>query len=604
MLKPTPIRASLAVMVVAALAMVTAALVQAQEQLEFRVEGSDNELMDALRQSSLLLQTAAKKDHTAQELFGAARADYARILAALYAEGRYAGDVRILVDGREAASIAPLDAPDEIAEVAVIVDPGPVFTFSRTDVSPLPRRAELPPGFSPGQRADSGLISAAASVGIDAWRAEGRAKAAVMDQSITANHPSRKLAVDIRIAPGPRLRFGTLAVEGAERMRVQRIRKIAGLPTGEVYSPDELRRAADRLRRSGVFRSVTLVEDAAITAPDQLGITAVLVEERRRRYRFGAEIATNDGASLNGSWLHRNVWGGGERLTIEGAISNLGAQSSGVDYNLGIAIERPATPGPDTTGRLALDLAHVDEADYTADSMDFGLTFRHYFSDQLTARVGLEYNFIEGHDRSGSFRYRNLSLPLGATWDRRINPKNATGGFYLDAEIKPFLGLGTTGSGVRMTFDGRAYKRLGAEDRLVLAARLQGGAIYGARLLDVPRDELFYSGGGGTVRGQPYQSLGIAVNRGFGLDFNVGGTQFLAASVEVRTKVTDKIGLVGFLDAGTVAADGLSAGWHSGAGLGLRYDTGFGPIRLDIAAPVGGNTGDGTQIYIGLGQAF
>ena len=579
----------------------------AEQRLEFRIVGGGSNLKDALRQSSLLVQTKAEEDHTAQDLFAAARADYARILAALYAQGRYSGEVRILVDGREAASIAPLDAPETIDNIAVLVDPGPVFSFSAASVAPLARRTVLPQGFVPGARAESGLITEAATEGIDAWRNRGHAKAKVSDQSVTANHPARTLAVDIRLAPGPVLRFGPLAIEGAERMRLQRVRKIAGLPLGEVYSPAELRRAADRLRRSGVFQSVSLVEDDAITAPDRLGITAVLVEEKTRRYRFGAEIATDTGVALTGEWLHRNLLGGGERLTIDGAISNLGAQDSGIDYNLGIALERPATPGPDTTARLAMDLAHVDEADYIADSLDFGLTFRHYFSEQLTARAGIEYSYIEGRDDVGDFRYRNLSLPLGATWDRRNDPKNATRGFYLDAEVKPFLGFGTTGSGVRLTFDGRAYRRFGAEDRVVLAARLQGGAIAGADLVDVPRDDLFYSGGGGTVRGQPYQSLGVTVSDGINPDYRIGGTQFLAGSIELRTKITDKIGLVGFVDAGYVAASGAFTGsgdWHSGAGLGLRYDTGFGPIRVDIAGPVGGDTGDGAQLYVGLGQSF
>jgi translocation and assembly module TamA len=71
--------------------------------------------------------------------------------------------------------------------------------------------------------------------------------------------------------------------------------------------------------------------------------------------------------------------------------------------------------------------------------------------------------------------------------------------------------------------------------------------------------------------------------------------------------VTDRIGVVGFVDAGSVGIDGFTgdtAGSHAGAGLGVRYDTTIGPIRADLAAPVDGDTGDGVQFYIGLGQAF
>jgi translocation and assembly module TamA len=108
------------------------------------------------------------------------------------------------------------------------------------------------------------------------------------------------------------------------------------------------------------------------------------------------------------------------------------------------------------------------------------------------------------------------------------------------------------------------------------------------------------------VRGQPYQSLGVEVLQAGGEPVQTGGTAFLAGSLELRAKVTDKIGVVGFVDAGQVSALDFngSGGWHAGAGLGLRYDTGFGPIRLDVAAPVGGDTGSGVQIYVGIGQAF
>jgi translocation and assembly module TamA len=136
---------------------------------------------------------------------------------------------------------------------------------------------------------------------------------------------------------------------------------------------------------------------------------------------------------------------------------------------------------------------------------------------------------------------------------------------------------------------------------------VQAGAVLGSTLLETPRDDLFFSGGGGTVRGQPYRSLGIAVTRGFGPEFQIGGRYFLAGSLELRAKVNDRIGVVGFADWGSIGLDGFTGGFsesHAGAGFGVRYDTGLGPIRLDIATPISGTTGDGVQFYVGIGQAF
>jgi translocation and assembly module TamA len=416
------------------------------------------------------------------------------------------------------------------------------------------------------------------------------------------------LSADVTLTPGPRLRFGRLVITGQERMREARIRAIAGLPEGEVFSPEELDRATNRLRRTGVFKSVTLVEDADVTRPDLLGITATVVEQKRRRYSFAAEIASFDGLTLNGSWLHRNLFGGAERLTISGEVLNIGVQSGGVDYGLGITLDRPATFTVDTTLGFGGNVRHLDEDDFEADLFDVAATLTHVFTNELSAKAGFAYDYSKITDPAGTLTYRALSLPVSAIWDRRDVKANATKGFYLEAEAKPFLGFGITDSGARLKLDARGYKAFGAEDGVVMAARFQAGAVIGSSLLGTPRDYLFYSGGGGTVRGQPYQSLGVNVLRDLSaVEYKTGGTLFMAASAEARVKVSDTIGVVGFVDVGRVDVNSFfdnAGGWHAGAGLGVRYATAVGPIRLDLAVPVGGDTGEGLQIYVGLGQAF
>jgi translocation and assembly module TamA len=454
--------------------------------------------------------------------------------------------------------------------------------------------------------AESGAVVAAVGAAVDGWRDAGHAKAAAGAQNLVADHGAATLSAEVAILPGPRLRFGPLVVQGHARMREARVLEIAGLPVGQVYSPAEVERAAARLRRSGVFKSVALVEDDAITAPDLLGVTARLVEEKTRRYSFGAEIASFDGLMVNGTWLHRNLFGGAERLTLNGEIRNIGVQTGGIDYGLGVRLDRPATFTPDTTLGFGADYEHLDEADFVSDGFAMTLGLTHVFSDRLTARAGLGYAYSDVTDASGSAVFQSLSLPVGVTWDKRDSKTDATQGVFLEAEAKPFLGFGITDSGVRLTGDLRGYRAVG--ERVVFAGRVQAGAIFGASLAGSPRDDLFYSGGGGTVRGQPYQSLGVYVLQDALLNpFKTGGTYFVAGSVEARLKVSDTIGVVGFLDVGQVDADGLFTGagnWHAGAGLGVRYATGVGPIRFDLALPVGGATGDGVQIYLGLGQAF
>jgi translocation and assembly module TamA len=579
----------------------------ALDRLDLRVIGENSSLEQTVAAASLLRSLQSQGVTEPQDLLAAARADYGRILAALYARGHYSVVVRISVDGREAAEIQPLAVPSAISAIVVTVDPGPAFTLGQVRIAPEASRSTLPPAFRSGAPAESAAITDAVVASIRAWRNAGHAKAAVAAQSVVADHRTSRLDVDIALDPGPKLRFGPLGVDGEQRMRAARIVKIAGLPSGRTFSEIELRRAETRLRRTGIFSSVVLEEDAAVTAPDLLGITARVVEQKPRRYSLGAEVSSIDGLALTGSWLHRNLLGGGERLEFKAGATNIGSSISGVDYGFSVTLDRPATLTPDTTAGLVFRYAHADEVDYSLDAVEFGLAVSHIFSDQLTGNAELTYASVKGSDPQGDFDFQVIALPLGLTWDRRDVPVNATKGFYIDTEIKPFLGLNDTESGFRATVDGRAYRKLGAAGRVVVAARLQGGGIFGPDLLDVPRDQLFYSGGGGTVRGQPFRSLGVLVPLDAGTDYLVGGKLFVAGSLELRARVTDKIGIVGFVDAGSVGVDNVLQGGsdtHAGAGLGVRYDTPIGPIRLDVAAPVSGDTGDGVQFYIGLGQAF
>lgn len=585
-------------------ALAAAPLAHAQQSFDFRVTGGDKALADALRAASALGAAQADSTTEALDLYAAARAEYGRLLAALYAQGHYSGVVNVRIDGREAAGIAPLDAPARIGRVEVVVDPGPAFVFGTARVAPLAAGTAVPDGFAAGRPAASGVVQQAADAGVAGWRARGHAKARVGAEDIVADHAARTLSADVRLDPGPVLRFGRLAVTGQERMRLERILAIAGLPEGRTFSPATLDKVTERLRRTGVFRSVALTEDEGIRAPDWQDLSLALAEEKPRRYTLGVEVASLDGLTLSGSWLHRNLFGGAERLQITGEIDQIGAQSSGTDYRLGVTLDRPATFTPDTTLSAGFEVARLEEADYTSDEVNLSVTALQYVSRRLTLRGGLAYHRSAVTDATGDYTYTKLSLPLGATLDSRDNALDTRHGYMLDLELSPFAGFDGSESGIRFVADGRIFRSLGPGRRVTLAGRVQVGKISGPSLLATPRSDLFYSGGGGTVRGFPYQSLGVPLLRGV---LDIGGQAFLGASAEARVRLNDSWGVVAFADWGQIGAqsfgDGLG-GEQLGAGVGIRYDIGFAPLRLDVAAPVSGEGGGGVQVYIGIGQAF
>lgn len=580
--------------------------VAAQDQVRFDILGGDATLQRDLRSVSLLASLG--NSETAQDVLSKAKAEYGVLLDALYAQGYYGPTISITLDGKEAATIAALNVPNKISDLRVKIDLGPAFSFSRTEIAPIAPYTDIPRGFAFGAPAKSTVILDTATAVISRWRDLGHAKAKMADQSLIANHSTNQLSAQMRVETGPVLRFGPMTVNGTQSMKLERVQAIAGLPVGAQFSPTELERAATRLRRTGAFRSVSMVEADQILPPDSLGITANLVEEKVRRYQLTGEIASQDGLSLSGQWMHRNLLGGAERLTLSGAISKLGLDTGGQDYEISAGFDRPATFTADTSLNLGITFARQKENEQRETALNTQIGLTHYFSNTLTGTAKAAYHISRVIDPSGVTEFSTLSLPIGASWDTRAVKKDATDGVAISAEIKPFYGLGFTDNGLRMIWDARGYKSVTQNESVVLAARFQIGSIFGSSLAGTPRDDLFLSGGPATVRGQPYRSLGVQkLTDSNGDAFTTGGTHFLAGSLESRIKINRNWGVVGFVDLGHIDANtqfSLNDNWHSGAGIGLRYLTTIGPIRFDLAAPTSGSTGNGLQLYVGLGQSF
>ncbi|MGB0440109.1 MAG: autotransporter assembly complex protein TamA, partial [Paracoccaceae bacterium] len=536
-------------------------------------------------------------------------------LRALYAQGYYGGVIRIRLDGIEAAELPLLQLPGQIKKVDIRVIPGPKFRFGRAEMAPLAPQdpasddgstTGLPEGFATDKPAPSTVIRGAVRAAVSDWRDAGHAKAAPVAQSIRADHARARLDASVTLAPGPRVTFGALVQDDASAVRSERIARIAGLPSGEVFSPATLDEVATRLRRTGAFASVALREADRLGRADSgdasMDITLSLVDAPPRRFGLGAEVSAPDGVTLSGFWLHRNMFGGAERLRVDGRIAQIGG-TAGTDYSLAVRLDRPAVLGPASNGYLTAGLDRLNEPGFATDTAELGAGVTFFRSDTHEIALGMGVRQSRTIENGTTVQRDSLlTFPVALTRDLRDDVLAPRDGSFVAVTTTPFAGLGDSASGARTTLDARRYMAMpsilsgilsGAPSQATLAGRVQVGSLWGAEADTVVPDFLFYSGGTGTVRGQPYQSLGLGAT---------GGRSFLGLSAEARFPVRGDLGIVAFADAGYIGSDPLFEGtgdWHSGAGLGLRYDTGVGPIRLDLAVPVGGDTGDGLQIYIG-----
>ncbi|MFZ3581822.1 autotransporter assembly complex protein TamA [Loktanella sp. DJP18] len=585
----------------------TTASAAAAQEVTIDAPGASDRLMSLLEDASLSLSLDDEEDPQAQDYVAAARADYRRLLAALYAAGYYSGTISIRVNGAEAANIAPLAAPDRVETIAINVDPGPLFAFGRAEVTPLAPDTDLPDGFAPGEDAEAEVIRQAATAARTAWRDAGYAKVEVAGQQIVARHADNLLDATVTLAPGPQLTFGPLKVTGNVDVRTSAILRIAGLPTGEVFSPEELTQVTRRLRETGAFDSVTLTEAEAIGPGDTLPIEAAIVESKPRRIGAGVEYSTVEGIRLSTYWMHRNFFGGAENLRVDAQVAGIGGGTGGMDYTLSTALKIPAIYGADTDLTATAQISRMDEPDYLIDSASTEVLVSRLINNDLEVEGGFGLLTAREEGPLGNRNYTLLTAPLSAAYDKRDVETNAKRGYYIKATATPFLSIAGGSSGARAYLDGRGYYSFGADDRFTLAARGQVGTLVGADETDAPADFLFYSGGSGTVRGEGYKSLGIdrVVD---GETVTTGGTSYAGVQVEARVGITDSIGLVGFYDYGYVGStptpltDGAD---QSGVGIGVRYNTGIGPIRLDVGTPASGEDQfESVEVYIGIGQAF
>lgn len=571
----------------------------------------NTDLEDTLRGASTLWTKQASPASGAAGLLATARSDYRRIVAALYAEGYYGGTVSITVDGREATSLPPDAELSDPAIVAIRVDTGPQFQFG--DVSIANRSGESDPaitvasGFASGEIAKSGAVRRAARQAVDDWRQLGYPKAKIADQDVLADHDTNIVDVSLTVAPGPRATIGTITVEGATDMDADFIARHTGLVEGKLYDPDDITRARQRLNELEVFGTVKIVEADAVNPDGSLPITIVVNERKPRRVGVGGTYSTTDGLGVETFWLHRNLFGQGERLRFDARLTGIAypIQTKEFDYYFGGTFTKPGVFTPDTDLIAGLVAQRTVLPRYSETSIEGKVGVSHEFSQSFKKEVGLELKRANFYDTV--YGHRDFSV-FGAygtlTYDTRDDPNDATEGVFASVTAAPYYEAEYGNAALLLSAEARSYVSLAPEDRVVVAGRLKAGFLLGPDLSETPPDKLFFAGGGGSVRGFPYRSIGADGPGGA----VVGGKFLTEASVEARVKVTDDIGVVGFVDAGYVTANnfvGLADGTRIGAGVGLRYYTGFGPLRLDVAVPINRRPGDPKYaIYAGIGQAF
>ncbi|AXV16606.1 hypothetical protein CYG48_13465 [Neorhizobium sp. SOG26] len=538
-----------------------------------------------------------------------AREDRERLIAVLYEEARYGGTVQISVAGTNIDSLPPNPTFDHSRPVPVTVrvDPGPVFALGAVKMNgDAARKNPEDYDLELGEKAGARLILKAGEQVVVDLKKEGRPLAKLTEREVTADHRTTTVDVTLGAVAGPVAPFGAVAVKGAKTVDPNFISRYSRLDKGGRYSPEQLKKANDRLRELGVFSSVTIREAEALAPDGSLPLTIEISEGKHRYFGVGAEFSSIDGAGLQGYWGHRNLFGQAESLRIEGKVSGIGATTdvTTYDYSAGIIFTKPGFPVPESTFESRLEAKSESPDAYDAQTIIYSANLAYELNDTDKLKGGGEIAYTSTEDAFGKNQYLTLSLPVSFERDARDNKLDPTEGYYATLSAKP--SYETLEGTIFSSFEGSisGYLGLGEENRVVLAGRLAAGTLIGGDDLEsIPATRRFFAGGGGSVRGYAYREISPYNSE----DEATGGRSYALGSFEVRLKVTENIGVVPFIDVGTVSTEITPdfSDIRAGAGVGIRYATPFGPLRLDVALPLQRYDG-GSQygIYAGIGQAF
>lgn len=558
------------------------------------IETGNADLKARFEQVSRLVEAKNKPPPGLAGLEQRAEGDKKTFADVLHSQGYYDGAVTIAIDD----SKSPV-------QVTMKVAPGQRYTLGTCKIvysEPVPKAAPQACkdiGLNDGQPAAAEPIIKATQSLIVKLQQHGRPAAKIAKRRAVVNHLTHRMRLTFRVDPGRQAFFGKVLVSGPKRTNHAFLARLVPWKEGAQYDVRELEKYRQRLANLNLFDTLSVKPD--IAKENDKGLAPIAVEAHERPHHsvgLGVKYATDTGPGGKATWEDRNLWGRAETLKLGLELGTLGQS---IDASL-------ILPHEPNTGQTLGFSVKTERA--TTDAYDLnGLTGLVQITTPLGGHwagkggIGFEAADVK---QAGSSNFSILaSVPVGVTYDSTGSLLDPRRGERLAVQAKPVIG---TSGGIRnfliLETTASAYRPLDEARKLIAAARIRLGTILFSPEGAVPADLRFYAGGGGSVRGYAYQQVGPHYPGGV----PIGGRSVAETSLELRYRAWEDIGIVGFVDAGTVAESPYFSDAETpriGAGLGVRYYTSFGPLRLDIGVPVNPRSGDApVQLYVSLGQAF
>ena len=521
--------------------------------------------------------------------------DLARLLQALRARGHYQAKLDVEID-------------QETSPITITYDfePGPVYRFQKVTIElnpPTEDKIDLPKlrrlGVEEGSRARSLKIIEAETALLNDVKEQGFANAELGEREVIVNHNTAKMDVTFRLNPGSKIYFGDTEVSGNEDVEARFVRRLLEWKPGKLVTPERLRTTQLNLIETGLFNSVRIEPGKEPDEDGRVPIRIDVKEAKHRTIEAGVRYRSDEGIGGSAGWEHRNLLGTGEKLGFELDGSQIGWHLTGEAREPDFLRRRQALV-------IGAEIAVENTDAFKSQSIGASVGIERAVGDGMNLAAGVAFRALEVEQDGDKESFGLMSLPASYTWDHSNNVLDPSKGGRLTIQNEPFIDV--FGNDVAFNKSSVAYSRYlrikREKPRLILAGRAKAGFLFGAVRDNVPADERFYAGGGGSVRGFGFQLAGELDDD----DDPIGGRSLFEAAGELRAQFTESIGAALFVDSGAAygsTVPDFEEDLRIGVGGGLRYFSPIGPLRLDVGFPIDRrDSDDAFQIYVSIGQAF
>ncbi len=422
-------------------------------------------------------------------------------------------------------------------------------------------------------------------------------------QNVTRDDEKRLVRIDYAITERERASIASVSVEGNEKTRQYVIERELTFHTGELFDFEKIGESQANVYRTGLFNSVWIEPAPSDTGKPGKEVVVRVGERASGELDLsvnyaGINLAEGlkglDFLELGAEFRNRNVQGNATTMTLGGSYS-------GIARDMRASVGDPWFLGKRVAAEFAAQDEWKDEESFVAEVTGGSFVLSKKLGRRVTVESGYEYNhnYIESSD--GRETTETSDLFLGTVYDSRNDVLSASSGMFISGQLDLASSfLGGVNDFTRFDVDWRGYIR--PRTGRVAALQLRAGWIepYGDDS-EVPLTERYLADRAGLVRGLPREALGPHDDEGT----PTGGLALALARCEVRFPVRSNLRGAAFLDAGRVFGhieDMAFSRLEVGAGLGLRFETRIGVLRLDVGVPLT-LKGD-PQFYFGVGQAF